>query len=59
LRIYDTTGKLIATPLQGKKHKAGVHETKVDLKDFQRGVYFATMRNSDGETQTVKFVVDK
>lgn len=59
INIYDTTGRLVATPMQGKKLKAGVHEAKIDLNDFGKGVYIATMRNSDGKTKSVKFVVDK
>jgi hypothetical protein len=59
ISIYDITGKLIATPVQSKKHKAGVHEAKVNLTNFTKGVYIATMRNSEGEAKTVKFIIEK
>ena len=59
ISIYDTSGRLVASPVQDKKLKAGMHESKVDLKNFGKGVYIATMRNSEGETQSIKFVVDK
>lgn len=59
LRIMDTAGRVVQTPLSGKKHKAGLHELKVDLSKLKTGVYFATMRDSEGKTQTVKLVVSQ
>jgi hypothetical protein len=57
LRIYDTSGRLVATPMEGKKHKAGVHEFKLDVSKLGRGMYYATMLDKDGKKQTIKIVV--
>jgi hypothetical protein len=59
LAVYDVAGRLVATPIQHKLHKAGVHEVKIDVSNLDRGVYFATLQNSEGKKQTVKIVVAK
>lgn len=57
LRVYDAAGRLIVTPLDGKKHKAGVHELKLDVSKLSKGIYYATMQDKEGKKQTIKIVV--
>lgn len=57
LRVYDSSGTLLATPLSGKLHEAGTHEMKLDLKGYKTGIYYATMQNGFGAVQTIKFIV--
>ncbi len=59
LRIYDTAGRLVATPMENKKNDAGMHEVKLDVSKFGNGVYYATMENKEGKAQTLKIVVSK
>lgn len=59
LRVYDTAGRLVATPLSNKQQEAGVHEVTLDVRNYQSGIYYATMQNSNGLVQTVKIVVSK
>nr|WP_255532127.1 DUF4331 family protein [Pontibacter sp. BT310] len=57
LKVYDAAGRLVATPMEGKKHKAGVHELKLDVSKLGKGMYYATMQDKDGKKQTVKIIV--
>ncbi|MHA6250004.1 T9SS type A sorting domain-containing protein [Pontibacter sp. CAU 1760] len=59
LRVFDTAGRLVATPLQNKTMKAGVHEVSLDVSKLVDGIYYATMQNREGKSQTVKIVVAK
>ncbi|GAB3204550.1 hypothetical protein ABID22_002532 [Pontibacter aydingkolensis] len=59
MKVFDAAGRLVATPMSNRKLKAGMHEVKVDVSKFGNGIYYATMQNSDGKTQTVKIVVSK
>jgi hypothetical protein len=59
LRVFDTAGRVVAFPIENKQHAAGVHEVSLDVSNLKNGVYFATMKNSEGKTQTIKIVVSK
>jgi hypothetical protein len=59
LRVFDTAGRVVASPVENKRHAAGVHEVSLDVSGLRNGVYFATMKNSEGKTQTIKIVVSK
>ncbi len=59
MKVFDTAGRVVATPLRNKKMSAGVHEVALDVSKLGNGIYYATMQNSDGKKQTVKIVVSK
>ncbi|MHC2991215.1 hypothetical protein OB13_06255 [Pontibacter sp. HJ8] len=59
LAVYDVAGRLVATPVRNQLQKAGINEVRIDVSDFNEGVYFATMQDKDGKRQTVKIVVSK
>lgn len=59
LAVYDVAGRLVATPVRNQLQKAGLNEVRIDVSDFNEGVYFATMQDRDGKRQTVKIVVSK
>lgn len=59
MKVYDTAGRVVATPLRNKQLKAGVHEVRLDVSKLDNGIYYATMQNREGKTQTVKIVVSK
>ncbi|MDO6388709.1 DUF4331 family protein [Pontibacter sp. BT731] len=59
MQVFDMAGRLVGSPLQNRQQRAGVHEVKIDVSKLDRGVYFATMEDSDGKKQTVKIVVAK
>jgi hypothetical protein len=59
LAVYDVAGRLVATPVRNQLQKAGINEVRIDVSDFNEGVYFATMQDRDGKRQTVKIVVSK
>jgi hypothetical protein len=59
LKIYDTTGRLVATPISNEMQEPGVHEVSFDVRQLENGVYYATMQSGDRLVQTLKFVVSK
>ncbi|MBD1396435.1 DUF4331 family protein [Pontibacter sp. JH31] len=59
MRIFDMAGRQVGAVIENKRQQAGVHEVKVDVSKLDKGVYFATMQDSDGKKQTVKIVVSK
>ncbi|MCJ8163434.1 DUF4331 family protein [Pontibacter sp. E15-1] len=59
MKVFDTAGRVVATPLRNKQLKAGVHEVTLDVSKLGNGIYYATMQNREGKSQTVKIVVSK
>lgn len=58
LRVFDSTGKMIATPMNENKQE-GTYEIRVDLNEYQSGSYFATLAYNDQTVQSLKFIVSK
>jgi hypothetical protein len=59
MQVFDVTGKVVATPIQEKPHAAGTHEVSLDLSKLGHGVYYATLKSSDGKKQTIKIIKSK
>lgn len=47
LVIFDIAGKVVATPVNNQNLQAGIHIIDVDLTDFQSGVYYYSLTNSE------------
>jgi len=58
LKVYDVLGKEIATLAEGS-HSAGVYTTSFDALNLSAGVYFYTLKTSDGFVETKKMLLIK
>lgn len=58
LRVYDVLGKEVATLAQGVQ-AAGVYTADFDAKGLSAGMYFYTLKTSDGFVQTKKMLLLK
>ncbi|MBW7886884.1 MAG: T9SS type A sorting domain-containing protein [Bacteroidetes bacterium] len=58
LKVYDMLGREIATLAQGT-YSAGVYNVNFDAKNISAGMYFYTLKTSDGFTQTKKMLLIK
>ena len=58
LKVFDVLGKEIATLAEGT-HSAGVYKTSFDALHLSAGVYFYTLKTSDGFVETKKMLLMK
>ena len=58
LKVFDVLGKEIATLAEGT-HSAGVYKTSFDALHLSAGVYFYTLKTSDGFVETKKMLLIK
>ncbi len=58
LTVYDVLGKEIVTLAEGA-HTAGVYTAKFDATNLSAGIYFYTLRTSDGFIETKKMLLLK
>jgi hypothetical protein len=45
LKVYNITGQLVQTVINGESHVAGAHEAKIDMSGMSSGIYFAVLSN--------------
>ncbi len=59
LRISNSEGKVIDTPINAKTVSSGTYELNYNLTNLPSGIYFAALYNKDQMVQYVRFVVSK
>jgi 5-hydroxyisourate hydrolase-like protein (transthyretin family) len=59
LRISNSEGKVIDTPINAKTVSSGTYELNYNLGNLPSGTYFAALYNKDQMVQYVQFVVSK
>jgi hypothetical protein len=58
LRIFDSAGNLVVTPLLNQARAAGVYEVPVNVSKLKSGIYYARVQ-SGNSLHTLKFVVKR
>jgi hypothetical protein len=58
LRIFDSSGNQVSTPLLNEPRAAGVYEVPVDVSKLKSGIYYARVQ-SGNSLHTLKFIVKR
>ena len=59
LKIYDVTGKVVATPVNNETRNAGSYDLNYSTANLSNGVYYATLANNGQTVQSLKLSVTK
>ena len=59
LSIYDSTGKLVSTPINGEMKEKGTYEVKLNASNFGSGIYFAVLANGNETVQSLRIAFNK
>ena len=54
MKVYDMTGRVIATPVLNQQRESGTYEVKMPTSTYAPGVYHVTLLNNNQTVQSVK-----
>ncbi|MBC7923166.1 MAG: DUF4331 family protein [Ferruginibacter sp.] len=59
LRVYDQSGTLVQTLVNGETKQAGSHEVVLNLARYKKGTYYVTIADENQTVQSLKLQVSK
>ena len=54
LRIYDGTGRVVATPVNEELKEAGAYDLRLNSSQYTSGIYYATISNNGQTVQSLR-----
>ncbi len=59
MKVYDSLGKLVATPLTNAMREEGTYEVKLSSDSYQSGNYIVTLENYGQTVQSLKITISR